>query len=325
MNILVTGGAGYIGSFMAKRLLDEKHSVVIADNLERGHQNSADKRVILKKGNLSDKNFVKKIFDNKFDAVIHFAGFISMEESMQNPGIYFNNNIFPVINILEEMVRNNSTNFIFSSTAGIYGNPVKIPISEDHPTNPTNPYGESKLIVEKILFWYQKIFGISFAALRYFNACGASLDGEMGEAHNPETHIIPKAIEACLNNLPFTLFGNTYNTKDGTCIRDYIHVLDLVEGHILALDKLEKEKGAFFYNIGTGQGFSNKEVIEMVKKVTGMHLEIRVSDKRPGDASVLIADNTKIKNELGFAAKYSDLETIVKSAWEWHRKMRNEK
>ncbi|PIR78810.1 MAG: UDP-glucose 4-epimerase GalE, partial [Candidatus Levybacteria bacterium CG10_big_fil_rev_8_21_14_0_10_36_30] len=191
-------------------------------------------------------------------------------------------------------------NFIFSSTAGVYGNPIKIPIPEDHPTNPVNPYGESKLMVEKILSWFNKIDGLSYACLRYFNASGAAIDGSMGEAHDPETHIIPKAIEAALNNNEFKMFGTDYQTQDGTCVRDYIHVLDLVEAHILALEKLVKDKGGYIYNVGTGKGYSNKEVVEMVKKISGINFPIVELERRSGDADSLVADSSKIRNELGF-------------------------
>lgn len=326
--ILVTGGAGYIGSFMVKRLLEEKFEVVVIDNLENGHKEVIDKRAKFFKADLLDKEIIKEIFiDNNFEAVIHFAGFISMQESMENPGKYFKNNIFGALNLLEAIRKTSVKKFIFSSTAGIYGNPIKIPILENHPKNPTNPYGESKLIVEKILAWYNKIYNLSFVALRYFNAAGAALDGSMGENHNPETHIIPNAISAVLNNSEFLFYGNDYATADGSCVRDYIHVLDLVEAHILALKKIEKDKGAYFYNVGTGKGISNKEVIEMIKKVTEVDFEIAIEDRRPGDATILIADPTKIKNELNFKPKYSDLQTIIKTAWEWHKKLKykNEK
>ena len=320
MKILVTGGAGYIGSFMVKRLLEEKYEVVVADSLERGHKEVVDSRAKLKIGNLSDDNFLEDVLKNdKFDAIIHFAGYISMEESMRLPGIYFTNNTFMTLKLLEKAAKYSVNKIIFSSTAGVYGNPIKVPISEDHPKNPENPYGESKLMVENLLKWFQKIHGISFVALRYFNACGAALDGSMGEDHNPETHIIPKAIEAVLTNNPFTLFGNDYKTKDGTCERDYIHVLDLVEAHILALKKLLNEPGGYCYNVGTGNGFSNKEIVEMVKKISGTDFKVQMNPRRPGDADELVADPTKINTELMFKPKYSDLETIVKTAWIWHK------
>lgn len=321
MKILITGGAGYIGSFMVKRLLDDNHEVTILDSLERGHKEVVNPKATLAIGNLLDENFIEtELQKNQFNAIIHFAGYISMEESMREPETYFTNNTFATLKLLEKAKEHSINKFIFSSTAGVYGNPVKIPIPEDHQKNPENPYGESKLMVENILKWFQKIHGISFAALRYFNACGASLDSTMGEDHNPETHIIPKAIEAALANQPFTLFGNDYKTKDGTCVRDYIHVLDLCEAHVLALKKLDKDPGGYTYNIGTGNGFSNKEIIEMIKKISGINIQVKIANRRPGDADELIADASLIKKELNFKPQYSDLETIISTAWNWHKR-----
>jgi UDP-glucose 4-epimerase len=318
MRILVTGGAGYIGSFMVRRLLNEGDEVVVADSLERGHKEAVDSRAKLIVGNLLDKNFVQEVFKDKFDAVIHFAGFISMGESMENPYLYFQNNVFPALNILEEMAKTGSNNFIFSSSAGVYGNPEIIPIPEVSQTKPTNPYGESKLMVEKLMNWYGKTKRISSVALRYFNAAGASLDGSMGENHTPESHIIPMVVKALMENRPFNLFGTDYQTKDGTCVRDYIHVLDLVEAHILAIKKLQATPGNYIYNVGTGTGFSNREIIDAVEKVSGQKVQVTETPRRPGDADKLIADPTKIKSELGFNPKYSDLETIIKTAWNYH-------
>ena len=324
MKILVTGGAGYIGSFMVKRLLEKGEDVIVTDSLERGHKEAVDVKAKFYDGNLQNKEFVSKIFsENKFDAVIHFAGFISMGESMENPYLYFQNNVFSALNLMEEMVKTETNNFIFSSSAGVYGNPLKLPIPEDHATNPTNPYGESKLMVEKIMIWYGKTKNLHTVSLRYFNAAGASLDAELGERHEPETHIIPKIIYSILRKENFKLFGTDYQTKDGTCVRDYIHVLDLVEAHVLATERLKNLPGNYVYNVGTGNGFSNKEVIEMVEKVSGQKAEVQQSPRRPGDADKLIADSSKIKSELGFSPKHSDLETIVKTAWQWHKKNEN--
>lgn len=321
MKILVTGGAGYIGSFMTKRLLDDGFEVTIADSLERGHREAVNPKATFAEGNLLDKSFVQELFKNKFDAVIHFAGFISMGESMENPYLYFQDNVFASLNILEEMAKTGNNNFIFSSSAGVYGNPEIIPIPETSKTSPTNPYGESKLMVEKLMAWYGKTKNISTVALRYFNASGASLDGSMGENHTPESHIIPNIINALKNGQSFNLFGTDYKTKDGTCVRDYIHVLDLAEAHVLAIKKLHETPGNFIYNVGTGVGFSNKEIIEMVEKVSGQKVQITETPRRPGDADELIADASKIKTELGFMPKYSDLQTIIKTAWQWHNKI----
>jgi len=318
MKILVTGGAGYIGSFMVKRLLEQGDEVVVADSLERGHKEVVDQRAKLIVGNLLDKSFVQEVFKDQFDAVIHFAGFISMGESMQNPYLYFQNNVFSSLNTLEEMSRNGVNNFIFSSSAGVYGNPEQIPIPENSSAKPTNPYGESKLMVEKIMEWYGETKKLNTVALRYFNASGAALDGSMGEEHAPESHLIPNIIKSLLGNKPFNLFGTDYQTKDGTCVRDYIHVLDLVEAHLLAIKKLQADVGNYIYNVGTGTGFSNREIIDMVEKVSGQKVTVQNSPRRAGDADELIANPTKIKSELGFNPKYSDLETIIKTAWQWH-------
>lgn len=321
MRILVTGGAGYIGSFMTKALLDRGDSVVVVDNLSRGNKSVIDTRAKFINGDLNDESVLQKIFSESFDEVIHFAGYISMKESMENPFLYFQNNTQVALKILEAMRKSKTKNIIFSSTAGVYGNPEIVPIPETHSKNPTNPYGESKLMVEEILSWYQKIYGINFVSLRYFNASGAAIDGSMGEQHDPETHIIPLALRCVIEKKPFPLFGNDYKTDDGTCIRDYIHVLDLVDAHVLAIGKLQKDTGGFFYNVGTGTGHSNKEVIEMVEKVCREKLSVETKGRRAGDADVLVADVSKIKSELQFSPRYSDLEVIIKSAWEWHRKM----
>lgn len=322
MRTLVTGGAGYIGSFMVRRLLAEGNEVVVADSLEIGRREAVDSRAKLVVGNILDKKFIEELFSqNKFDAVLHFAAYISMAQSMEKPGMYFRNNTGSTFNLLEAMARFGPKLFIFSSTAGVYGNPVKLPISEDHPKDPTNPYGESKLMSERLLYWYGQIHSINSVCLRYFNAAGAALDGSLGkDVESTETHIIPNAIKAALKKQPFSLFGTDYPTKDGTCVRDYIHVLDLVEAHILALKKLKKDGGVLTYNVGTGRGHTNGEVIEIVKKIGGIDFEVKEEGRRPGDATELVADPQKIEKELGFKPRYSDLETIVKTAWGWYDK-----
>jgi UDP-glucose 4-epimerase len=320
-NILVTGGAGYIGSFMVKRLIDDGFTVTVLDNLNRGNENAVDKRAILKIGDIVDTNFVSNVLsEQSFDAVIHFAGLISVGESMTHPDDYFRNNTLGSFILFEKMRENNIKNIIFSSTAGVYGNPKTVPIPEDHQKLPESPYGESKLLVESGLDWYSRTFGINFVILRYFNAAGGSLDGSMGENHKIESHIIPNLIKSIFNDREFTLFGNDYNTHDGTCVRDYIHVLDLVEAHILALKKLETESGRFVYNAGTGEGYSNKQVIDAVERVTGNKIKLRIEARRRGDADVLIADNSRIKNGLHFNPLYSQLDVIIESAWKWHNK-----
>jgi UDP-glucose 4-epimerase len=321
MKVLITGGAGYIGSNMVKRLLDEGHTVTVADSLERGHKEFVDQRATFKQGDLRSESFVKGLFSSdSFDCVMHFAAFIAVGESMEQPGLYFTDNVNTTVLLLESMKEYGCKKFIFSSTGTVYGTPTVNPIPETHNKNPENPYAESKLMVEKVLHWYFQIHGIGSAVLRYFNASGAALDGSKGEFHDPETHLIPNAIKAALNNTPFILYGDDYQTPDGSCIRDYIHVLDLIEAHILTLKKLEEQNGEYIYNVGTGKGSSNKEVVEMVKKISGVDFPIEVKDRRPGDVQETVADASKIKQELGFEPKYSDLQTIIESAWKWHSK-----
>ena len=321
MNILVTGGAGYIGGFMVKELLDQGYTVVVLDSLERSKGEQLDKRATLAEGSLLDHEFVKKIFhDHSIDAVIHFAGYISVPESTQKPELYFSQNVTATLVLLDQMIQSGVKKIIFSSSAAVYGTPKQIPIPEDHVKAPESPYGESKLMVEAILRWYGKAHQLRSVALRYFNASGADLDGKRGEAHTVEGHIIPLAIAACINNRPFKLFGDDYPTPDGTCVRDYIHVLDLVQAHLLALKKIEQEEGNLAYNVGTGKGYSNQEVVDMVKKISQRELATIIEPRRPGDPPELIAQVDKIKNELGFTPLHSDLETIISSAWKWHTK-----
>lgn len=323
MTILVTGGAGYIGSFMVRRLLDDGHRVVILDSLVRGHTSALDPRAEFVQGTLLDKDIPRKLFSEKqIDAVFHFAAYISMAESMEKPSMYFTNNLIATLNLLDAMVENNVDKIIFSSTAGVYGNPEEVPIPEDHAKNPENPYGESKLMVERVLYWYHRINRIRYVVLRYFNASGAALDGSLGEAHDPESHIIPNAIKALLENRPFILYGEDYDTPDGTCVRDYIHVLDLAEAHMLGLKKLIENEGGYTFNVGTGEGYSNKQILDMVQKVSGKVLNVEISGRRPGDADELVADPQRIQQELNFTPKYSDLETIISSAWKWHTQHR---
>lgn len=319
MKILVTGGTGYIGGFMTSRLLEEEYEVVVIDSLEKSSKSHIDQKVQFIQGNLQDQLFLDKVFSkHQFDSIIHFAGYISMGESMVKPGMYFSNNVGSSIALLEKAVLHKVKSFIFSSTAGVYGNPIKIPIPENHPTKPTNPYGESKHIVEQILQWYDRIHGLRFVSLRYFNAAGASFNGNRGEQHQPETHLIPNAIKAALSHDQFTLFGDDYATNDGTCVRDYIHVIDLVEAHILSLKKLQNGGESAIYNIGTGEGHTNKKVILAVKKISGIDFPVLIGKRRTGDAETLIADPAKIKSELGFTPKYSNLELIIETAWKWH-------
>lgn len=319
--VLVTGGCGYIGSFIVKALSEKGYKPVVLDDLSRGRRESITQDVHFYQGLVSDRLILEKITsEHEISGVIHFAGFISMKESMENPALYFEKNAIETLKLLENMKDLGVNNIIFSSTAGVYGNPERVPIGEDDRKIPTNPYGESKLMVEKMLYWYQKIHSISYVVLRYFNACGASLDGSMGEGHDPETHIIPIALRAAKNGTDFVIYGEDYNTSDGTCVRDYIHVLDLAQAHIQALEKIISNPGGFTYNVGTGKGFSNKEIAKTIEEVTGIKLSVRFEDRRPGDADELVADVSKIKEELGFSPQYSDLHTIIDSAWKWHNK-----
>lgn len=320
MKILVTGGAGYIGSQMVRQLFEKNHKVVVLDNLKEGHRKALPSTIPLITGDVNDQNCLSKLFsENRFDAVMHFAGVISMKESTENPYKYFFTNTFGALNLFEAMVKAGILKLIFSSTAGVYGNPDSLPIKEESPKIPTNPYGEAKLMVEKILAWYDKIYNLRSISLRYFNAAGATLDGQYGEDHKEETHIIPLAVKAALENKEFTIYGNDYKTKDGTCIRDYVHIIDLCEAHLLALDSLMENLSSNIYNVGPEMGFSNIEVVDMIKKVSGVDFPVKFGDRRPGDADELIADAAKIKKELGWEPKYSDLRTIVETAWKWHK------
>ncbi len=317
--ILVTGGAGYIGSFMTRALLNKGYQVIVLDSLERGNQDVIPENVAFYQGKVGDRELLHKIFqENPFEAVIHFAAYISMKESMENPGLYFEQNTHQTQMLLDILHELGVKNIIFSSTAGVYGNPERVPIREDDRKDPTNPYGESKLMVEKMLAWHNKIYGLNYAVLRYFNACGALSDGSLGERHTPETHIIPIALKSAREGQDFVIYGNNYNTPDGTCVRDYIHVLDLAEAHLLALEKIMEQPGGYTYNVGTGKGHSNKEVASTIQEVTGLALTIRFEDRRPGDADELVADVSRIKDELHFEPKYSDLPTIIRSAFAWH-------
>lgn len=319
MKILVTGGAGYIGSITVKRLLEKKYEVTVVDNLVCGHRDAVSCELLV--GDLTDNNFLfKNLGERKFDAVIHFAAYALAGESMKDPRKYFHNNILGGLSLLEFMRKDNINKIIFSSTCAIFGTPKKLPLDEEQEKNPESVYGQSKLMYEQILEWYRKIYGINYINLRYFNASGAALDASLGEEHDPETHIIPLAIRAALNNSEFQLFGKDYDTPDGTCIRDYIHVEDLAYAHILALEKMNKENISSSYNLGVGKGYSNLEVLDMVKKISGKDFSVEIAPRRLGDPATVYADNAKARAELDFEPKYSDIETIVKTAWQWHKK-----
>lgn len=320
MKILVTGGAGYIGSITAKLLQDKGNEVVVFDNLKGGHRESVSSKLVV--GDLLSKGDINKLNDESFDAVVHFAALALAGESMDQPFVYFQNNILGGLNLLEYMKQKNIKYIVFSSTCAIYGTPKTLPVTEDAQKSPESVYGESKLAFEKILNWYDQIYGIKHINLRYFNAAGASLDGSLGENHNPETHIIPRAIRAALGEFEFELYGKDYDTKDGTVIRDYIHVEDLASAHLLAIDKLVSTGKSDNFNLGVGRGYSNLEVLAMIKKISGKDFPIKTVSRRVGDPPSIYSDNSKAEKELGFAPKHSDLETIVKTAWDWHKKQK---
>lgn len=317
--ILVTGGAGYVGSHTAQELLKQGYELVVFDNLAYGHKKAVSCQLVV--GDLLDKKAVGKVFEkNKFSAVVHFAAYALAGESMSQPQKYFENNLQGGLNLLEAMRKSRVDKIVFSSTCAIYGYPDKLPVTEEESKKPVSVYGESKLMFERILNWYDKIFSIKNICLRYFNACGASLDKSIGEDHQPETHIIPVAMKVALGQKDeFAIFGDDYSTKDGTCVRDYIHVADLATAHVKALDYLFKEKRSNYFNVGTGQGYSNKEILAMIKKVSGRNFPIKIGPRRPGDPDAIYADNSKIKKVLGWQPRFSDLETIIKTAWEWHK------
>ncbi len=318
MKVLVTGGAGYIGSITCRSLASKGFEVVVYDSLENGYREAVSDFKLVE-GNIKDGDKLVEIMkQEKIEAVIHFAAYIEMGESMKDPYKYFENNFYGSQVLLDSMVKSNVKKIVFSSTAGVYGNPESVPIKEESRKVPENPYGESKLMVENSLKWYDQVHELKYVALRYFNAAGASLDGSTGEAHLPESHLIPNVIKAVIEDRDFGLFGDDYNTPDGTCVRDYIHVKDLALAHVMALELLRKEGQSSIFNAGTGKGYSNKEVVEMVEKVSGKKIEVKIMDRRPGDADELVADVSKIKEKLGFKAQHSDLENIVKTAWKWH-------
>lgn len=319
MKILVTGGAGYIGSFIVKDLKDKGFEPIVVDDLSSGHKDAVSGFELHQINLVTDKDKLEELFSkNKISGVIHMASFIQMGESFKNPLKYFDNNLISAINLLETMLNHKVLNIVFSSSAGVYGDPKSLPIKEDQPKNPVNPYGETKYEIEKMLLWGQKAYGLKFAAIRYFNAAGGALDGSIGEDHPEESHLIPNLIKAAIEGKEMTIFGNDYQTQDGTCVRDYIHVLDLAEAHSLAISALIKGGKSDFYNAGVGRGYSNKEVIEMIKEVTGLPLKIKYGSRRPGDAAALYASTEKIQKELGWKPKYG-LKEIIETAYKWHK------
>ncbi|SPZ49506.1 UDP-glucose 4-epimerase [Sarcina ventriculi] len=319
MAILVCGGAGYIGSHMVAELLVQNKEVIILDNFEKGHEDAILGGKIYK-GDLRDKNILDKIFtENHVEAVIDFAAYSLVGESMVEPLKYFNNNVSGTISLLEAMKKYGVKYIVFSSTAATYGEPENTPILENDKTIPTNAYGESKLLVEKILKWCDTCYGIKFTVLRYFNAAGAHINGKIGEDHSPETHLIPLILQVALNKRDeIMIFGDDYKTKDGTCVRDYIHVSDLASAHLLALNRLIDGGESRIYNLGNGTGFTVKEVIEVARKVTNHPIPAKIAPRRAGDPAILIASSDKAISELNWKPKFNSLETVIETAWKWH-------
>ena len=322
MKVLVLGGAGYIGSHTVYELIENGAEVVIIDNLETGFAEAVHPEATFYQGDLRDRNFLDTVLgkEKDIDAVIHFAANSQVGESMTNPLKYYDNNICGTKTLLEALVAHGIDKIVFSSTAATYGEPECIPIQEGDKTEPTNAYGETKLSMEKMFKWVEKAHGMRYVSLRYFNACGAHKSGEIGEAHNPETHLIPLILQVPLGKREhIAVFGTDYPTKDGTCIRDYIHVTDLAAAHILAVKYLMAGNKSDIFNLGNGVGFTVREVIEMAEKVTGESIKVVETDRRAGDPAVLIASSEKAKTILGWNPKHDSLSEIIKSAWKWHK------
>ena len=318
--ILVVGGAGYIGSHMVKDLLRANHEVLTLDDLSKGHRDLVCGGTFIK-GGVGDAALLDGIFSTyPIDAVMHFAAYSIVGESVENPLDYYRNNVSATAELLNAMVSHGVKRFIFSSTAALYGEPSEVPIKEDHPCDPTNPYGATKLAVERMLQDCDSAYGLKYISLRYFNASGADVSGAIGERHEPETHLIPLLLKVALSERACVkVFGKDYPTADGTCIRDYIHVSDLTHAHLLALEALLAGGESAVYNLGNSRGYSVREVIEVARKVTGHPIPSTDADRRPGDPAVLIAGSDRIRQELGWQARYEDLETIIKTAWIWHK------
>ena len=319
--ILVVGGAGYIGSHMVKVLLKADRQVVVLDDLSTGFRKLLLGGKFIQ-GNLGNPDILDRIFsDHRIDAVMHFAAFSQVGESVRQPLKYYRNNVANTLELLGALIRHNVKRFIFSSTAAVYGEPSQVPILEDSPLQPTNPYGTTKAAVEGMLADCDKAYDLRYISLRYFNAAGADPEGLIGESHDPETHLIPLTLKAAAGDLAHvSIFGTDYPTPDGTCIRDYIHVDDLARAHMLALEALMAGAGSTVYNLGNSKGYSVKEVIETASKVTGLPIPAIEDDRRPGDPAVLVAGSDRIKKELGWRPKFENLETIIQTAWDWHRR-----
>jgi len=318
MKVVVTGGAGYIGATAVQALLENGHEVIVYDSLTKGHPEAVPPAAQLVRGDIADRERLDRVFrEHNPEAVMHLAAWIEAGESMSVPEKYFRNNSASTLTLLEAMLANEVGKFIFSSTAALYGEPERVPIREDDPLNPTNAYGESKLLVERMLAWFHRIHGLRYSSLRYFNAAGSN--GLSGELHDPESHLIPIILQAAMGKRDHvSIFGTDYSTEDGTCIRDYIHVGDLADAHVLALQALSSHD-KLIYNLGNGAGFSVRQVLESARRVTGNAIKAVEAPRRRGDPAVLVASSEKIRRELGWKPGYPDLDSIVASAWEWMR------
>ena len=321
MKLLIVGGAGYIGSHMVKHLIQCGHDPIVFDNLSTGHRDAVRDAQLIE-GDLADSRALKKLFNtHEFDAVMHFASFSQVAESVKKPDVYYLNNVACTINLLHAMMNANIKQFVFSSTAAIFGEPQRIPIDESHPKLPINAYGRSKLMVEHILQDLDQAFELKSVSLRYFNAAGADESGDIGERHLPETHLIPILLQTALGiREKAVVFGSDYPTQDGTCIRDYVHVSDLCEAHMAALNYLNKEQASNCFNLGNGEGFSVEEVIDAVKKVTGKNFDVVYENRRKGDPAILVADSKLARQVLDWRPRYTDLETIIQHAWQFEQK-----
>lgn len=318
--ILVTGGAGYIGSHAVKALATASFHPISFDNLSTGHRELVTGGELVE-GDLLDKKKLEEVFEKQeITAVMHFASHCYVGESWEDPFKYYHNNLVNALHLFGVMLRHNVKKFIFSSTCAVYGNPERVPISETHPLNPINPYGRSKLFIEQMLHDFDAVYGLRYISLRYFNAAGADPEGVLGEDHDPETHLIPRALDVALDRLPaLTVNGDDYPTPDGTCVRDYIHVTDLASAHLLALQRLLNGGKSDVFNLGTGQGFSIRQIIDQVERTTGKRIPITIGPRRTGDPPVLVANAKKASRELGWKSKYASLEQVISTAWNWHR------
>jgi UDP-glucose 4-epimerase len=320
MKVLIVGGAGYIGSHMVKMLLERGHEVVVFDNFCTGYRDAVLGGTLIE-GDLADRDLLANVFSShRFDGVMHFASFIQVGESMREPCIYYRNNVVNSLNLLDAARTQGPVNFIFSSSAAIFGEPDYVPIDERHPCRPINPYGFSKFAVEQVLADYERAYGLKSVCLRYFNAAGADPDGQLGERHEPETHLIPLILQAASGRRPhIQIFGEDYDTPDGTCIRDYIHIVDLCEAHLLALQRLCSGGASGAFNLGNGNGFSVAEVVDSAQRVTGTRIARVMGKRRPGDPARLVAEAKLARQELGWRPRFDDLDTIVRHAWAWEQ------